>query len=80
MNDLGMLTYHTVEHNSEQTYQEDLKTLNAVGTISVVLTPILRYRKSSEHRLWRSGLREIGPVSEEAIKGDVRSHVIRYVV
>jgi hypothetical protein len=49
-----------------------------VGIISVVLTPILSIRKDPNPEGKKKELREIGMVSEEAVKGDVRSNVIAY--
>ena len=50
-----------------------------MGTISVTFIPVLSYRKKTNGTRKKMELREIGEVSEEAVKGDVRSHAIRYV-
>lgn len=50
-----------------------------MGTISVKLTPILSYRKRIHPKGKKTELREVGEVSEESVKGDVRSHMIGYV-
>ena len=69
----------TVKDNSEVCAKENLDTLSHVGTISVVLTPVLSRQRRSNLKSKKKELRKIGVVSEEAVKGDVRSHVIGYV-
>ena len=61
------------------TFGETLEALSSVGTISVKLTPILGYRRRMHPKGRKMELREVGEVSEESVKGDVRSHMIRYV-
>lgn len=53
--------------------------MKSVGTIYVTLTPILSYKENAHPKGKKKELSLIEEVSEEAIKGDVRSHVIRYV-
>jgi hypothetical protein len=51
-----------------------------VGTIIVRVIPILSISKRSKHskpRIKQQKLREIGNISEEVVKGDVRSHAIK---
>jgi delta-aminolevulinic acid dehydratase/porphobilinogen synthase len=57
---------------------ESLEALNSIGIISVLLIPVLSYREKATAGARAQNLRDIGTVSEEAIKGDVRSHMIRY--
>ncbi|KAI4696340.1 uncharacterized protein J4E88_000515 [Alternaria novae-zelandiae] len=66
-----------VEEKSATTFRETLEALSSVGTISVKLTPILSYRKRIHPKGKKTELREVGEVSEESVKGDVRSHMIR---
>ena len=53
--------------------------LSQVGTISVVITPILSMLKERRPKGRKRELKEFGMISEETVKGDVRSHTIGYV-
>ena len=75
-----LLTPLEVEGNIEGMSEESLEGLKSVGTISIVLTEVLKRTRTTElPAQQKTMLREIGPVSEEAIKGDVRSQAIRFV-
>jgi hypothetical protein len=50
-----------------------------VGTISVVITPILSIQRKPESRGRKKELKEFGMISEETVKDNVRSHAIGYV-
>jgi len=78
--DEGHVNEFSVEDNSEVKPVESLETLSSVGTISVVLIPIQSFRRVRQPNDKKVVLREIGAVSEETIKGDVRSHMIRYAL
>ncbi|RYN81352.1 hypothetical protein AA0120_g10047 [Alternaria tenuissima] len=64
-----------VQEESETLARENLGTLSHVGTISVVLIPILSTQMISKPKGKKRELREVGPIFEEAFKGDARSHV-----
>ncbi|KAI4655275.1 uncharacterized protein J4E79_008342 [Alternaria viburni] len=68
-----------VEGNSNETFEDTLEAMKSVGTIHVTLTPILSYKENSDPKGKKKELSQIEEVSEEAVKGDARSHVIRYV-
>jgi hypothetical protein len=50
-----------------------------VGTISVAITPVLSIRRKPKPKGRKKELKEFGIISEETVKGDVRSHTIGYV-
>ncbi|KAH6875376.1 hypothetical protein BKA58DRAFT_399584 [Alternaria rosae] len=66
-----------VEDNSAISSEENPETLGSIGMITVMLIPVLRWKKRAIPRAREQHLREIGAISEEAIKGDSRSHMIR---
>ncbi|KAI4666081.1 uncharacterized protein J4E78_003548 [Alternaria triticimaculans] len=57
-------------------FEESLESLSAVGTISVVLKQALSHKIASKATTKKKMFREVGPVSESSMKGDVRSHTI----
>ncbi|CAN9301489.1 unnamed protein product [Alternaria sp. RS040] len=58
---------NVVQEESEVLAEENL---DALGTISVAITPILSVRKKREYRGRKKELKEFGMISEETVKGD----------
>ncbi|CAN9263697.1 unnamed protein product [Alternaria alternata] len=67
---------NVVQEESEVLTEENLDALSQVGTISVVITPILSIQRKPESRGRKKELKEFGMISEETVKGNVRSHAI----
>ncbi|KAH8625607.1 hypothetical protein IG631_19486 [Alternaria alternata] len=70
---------NVVQEDSETLAEENLDALNRVGTISVAITPVLSIRRKPKPKGRKKELKEFGIISEETVKGDVRSHAIGYV-
>ncbi|RYO64495.1 hypothetical protein AA0116_g3223 [Alternaria tenuissima] len=69
---------NVVQEDSETLAEENLDALNRVGTISVAITPVLSIRRKPKPKGRKKELKEFGIISEETVKGDVRSHTIGY--
>ncbi|CAN9293245.1 unnamed protein product [Alternaria alternata] len=67
---------NVVQEDSETLAEKNMDALSQVGTISVVITPILSMLKERRPKGRKRELKEFGMISEETVKGDVRSHVI----
>ncbi|KAL1797354.1 hypothetical protein ACET3X_003960 [Alternaria dauci] len=65
-----------VQEESETLTEENLDALSHVGTISVALIPITSIRRDTKSKCKKKELRALGMISEDAMKGDVRSQVI----
>jgi hypothetical protein len=70
-----------VEESDSLHDKELSSTLRSVGVITIAITKVKSYRVIPEWE-WkgtvRSGLLEVGPISEETVKGDAPSHKTRY--
>jgi len=69
-----------VEEDRCVAFEESSESPSAVGTISIVLTEALRHRIVPKATKRKRMFREVGPVSESSMKGDTRSHMIRYLL
>ncbi|RYN76558.1 hypothetical protein AA0119_g6881 [Alternaria tenuissima] len=69
---------NVVQEDSETLAEKNMDALSQVGTISVVITPILSMLKERRPKGRKRELKEFGMISEETVKGDVRSHVIGF--
>ncbi|CAN9374228.1 unnamed protein product [Alternaria alternata] len=67
---------NVVQEDSETLVEKNLDALSQVGTISVVITPILSMLRERRPKGRKRELKEFGMIPEETVKGDVRSHVI----
>ena len=74
-----VLIHFIVGENRCVAFEESLESLSAVGTISVVLTQALSHKIASKATTRKKMFREVGPVSESSMKGDLLSHTIRYL-
>ncbi|CAN9289328.1 unnamed protein product [Alternaria alternata] len=64
---------NVVQEDSETLAEKNMDALSQVGTISVVITPILSMLKERRPKGRKRELKEFGMISEETVKGDAET-------